>query len=782
MTSKTPRVEPALQSCPSGTCDALQGSLRSLAAIILVLFGILRTRAVSTPDFLREIQPLLQRHCYECHGAAKQKSGLRWDSRESAFRGGESGEPVIAPGEIEKSGLIQRITSLDPVRRMPFKAEALASEEIALLTSWIASGAPWPADPANPLPEKKTEHWAFNPIQRVTPPATADSDWARNPIDQFVLAKLRQGGLTPAPEADRTTLIRRLSFDLRGLPPTPREVDDFQTLNSTGAFERLADSYLASAQFGERWAQDWLDVVRYAESEGFEYDRHLPDAWRYRDYVIAAANDDLPFDRFLAEQIAGDELGTGDSRALTAAIFHRLGPVRRNAGNPEIALSRNEVLTERTDSIGSAFLGLTIGCARCHDHKFDPVSQKDYYRLQAFLAATHETNVVLASAEMRDGWERQTKAATTRIADLKKAQKTAEGAERMNLESQIADLEKSLPPHLPTIPTITNAERTAIHVLKRGDWEKKGDAVAPRALSALVATETAELSPDTATPRTQLARWLTDPTNPLTARVIVNRIWQHYFGTGIVGTPNDFGMNGGRPSHPELLDWLAGELIRSGWRLKPIHRLILTSSTYRQSSRSKDATAFTAKDPDNRLLWHFHRRRLTAEEIRDSMLAISGSLNPKSGGPSVLIPVDQELVNLLYTPAQWSVTGDTAEHRRRSIYLIAKRNLRLPFMEVFDQPATLTSCARRESSTHAPQSLELLNGAFANETATTLARRLRVDAPEGTSAQVLLGYRLATGRSPTPRELMLALDFLHTQPLEEFTLALLNLNDFLYVK
>jgi hypothetical protein len=630
--------------------------------------------------------------------------------------------------------------------------------------------------------------WSFQPVKSPPVPRPRDSRFRiRNPVDAFVLARLQEKKLPPSPPASRLELIRRLSFDLTGLPPSPEAVQAFLNDRSPDADEQLVERLLESPHFGERWAQHWLDVVRYAETEGFEYDRHLPEAWRYRDYVIQSFQRDKPFNRFLTEQIAGDEigaaLGADGTEGATAAIFHRLGPVRRNAGNPEIALSRNEVLTERTDAIGAAFLGLTVGCARCHDHKFDPISQRDYYQFQAYLAGTQQNDILLVPPKEKKAWEEKTEAINAQLRQRRKAADQAEGEKRAKLNEEIEALENTLPPHPPTIPSIHNdpAQRTEIHVLKRGEWEKKGDAVAPRPLSVLVASGLAELPVDCPNPRTALARWLTEPNHPLTARVMVNRLWQHHFGAGLVRTANDFGFNGERPSHPELLDWLAAELIKSGWRLKHIHRLIVLSSAYQQSSRGPAPALADQVDPENRFLWRFNQRRLSAEEIRDAMLAASGELNPRVGGPSVMVPVDPELVRLLYKPAQWDVAREAAEHRRRSIYLIAKRNLRLPFMETFDQPPLLTSCGRRESSTHAPQALEMLNGQLANGLAEAFARRLETEA-RGRRQIVERAYGLAIGRPPTARERSLANAFLEEQPLKEFALALFNLNAFLYVQ
>ena len=608
--------------------------------------------------------------------------------------------------------------------------------------------------------------------------------WVRNPVDAFILAQLEQRGWHPAPPASRPEWIRRVSFDLTGLPPTPEEVDAFVADESPDAYERVVDRLLGSPRYGERWAQHWLDVVRFAETEGFEYDRHIPDAWRYRDYVIDSLNRDKPFDRFVVEQIAGDEVAPQDQECLAASTFHRLGPVRRNAGNPDIALSRNEVLTERTDIIGSAFLGLTVGCARCHNHKLEPIAQKDYYRLQAYLAATEEHNVVLASAEEQASWEAKAGTFRNEIARLKKQAKGASGDERVRLTAKIEELEDQMPPPLATIPSTWNdfSQRTEIHVLKRGVWENKGEAVGPRPLSVLVPDDEPELSAAVTDPRTRLAQWLVSPKHPLTARVYVNRIWQQHFGAGLVKTVNDFGVKGDRPSHPELLDWLAATLVENGWRAKPIHRLLVLSSTYRQSSRAPLAAEAARSDPENRLLWRFNRRRLSAEEIRDAMLAVSGRLNLEAGGPSVMVPVDPELVRLLYKPAQWQVAGSASEYDRRSIYLIAKRNLRLPFFETFDAPALLTSCARRESSTHAPQALEMLNGTLSNDLAAAFAGRLEREsggAPERLVDAGLPAWRWA-GRRPRPSR-SLGLEFLREQTTKEFALAVFNLNGFLYV-
>ena len=524
-------------------------------------------------------------------------------------------------------------------------------------------------------------------------------------------------------------------------------------------------------------------MVRFAESEGFEYDRHLPGAWRFRDYVIQSFNNDKSYDRFIREQLAGDEIDPDRNEYKIAAGFHRLGAVRRNAGNQEVAGSRNEVLTGRTDIIGAAFLGLTVGCARCHDHMFDPIRQKDYYRLQGFLAATREHNLVLASEEAQAAWKAKTEEINKKVKELKEKAKKLPTEERKPVNAEAARLEATLPEPLPTICSIENVDekRTQIHVLERGNWDNKGEAVNIRALGVLLPEGAGELPPDTKNPRTKLADWIAGPDHPLTARVMVNRIWQYHVGQGIVRTANDFGFNGERPSHPELLDFLANEFVDSGWSVKHMHRLIVLSQSYRQSSRPVHEAAGIKKDPENRLLWRFSRRRLQAEEIRDAMLAVSGKLNTRRGGRSIIVPVEEGLVKLLYKPSQWEVAEDRSEHYRRSVYLMAKRNLRVPFMEVFDQPALQTSCYRRESSTHAPQALELLNGELSNELAAAFAERLESEVGPDKTQQVERAYLLAAGRDLTEQERKLGVEFLDEQPLREFALAMFNLNSFLYL-
>ena len=650
--------------------------------------------------------------------------------------------------------------------------------------------------------ESDRSHWSFLPIENPRAPSLtddADRQWIANPIDAFILAELKIADLRPAPRADRRTLMRRLYYNLTGLPPTPQEIAAFLEDDSPGAWARLVDRVLASPHYGEKWGQHWLDVIRFAESEGFEYDRHHASAWRFRDYVVRSFNQDKPFDQFATEQLAGDELAArhpdADPRIdealrdqIVAAGFHRLGPVRRNAGNPEIAFSRNEVLTEMTDAVGTVFLGLTVGCARCHDHMFDPFKQKDYYRLQAFLAATNEYDAPFVDRDQWSGWKAKTDAIDEQIDKLKDEAGNAPEKQKAEIREQIAELTKQLPPAVPTLFSVQNesSRRAPIYLLKRGDDTLRiGEALGMRFPGVLLAEGSRELAADSAYPKTRLAEWVTAADNPLTARVIANRVWQYHFGEAFVSTPNDFGLNGATPTHPELLDWLARQLIDSGWSLKLLHRFILTSAVWQQSSRVDEDTLVKSRkvDAKNRLLWKFSRRRLTAEELRDSMLQISGELNTKLTGESVITPVDPELVKLLYKPDQWAVTEDPAEHNRRSTYLIAKRNLKLPFMEVFDQPDLQTSCECREASTHAPQALELLNGNFSNRMAARLARRLEKLSGGSEPQFVDSAFELATGKLPTAAQRESAIEFLRSGlPPRELALALFNLNAFLYVE
>ena len=622
-------------------------------------------------------------------------------------------------------------------------------------------------------------HWAFQPRKEVRPPALQDG-WIRNPVDAFILEGLQKAGLKPSAEADRATLIRRVTYDLHGLPPTPEEIAAFVRDKAPDAYERLVDRLLASPRYGEQWARHWLDVVRFAESDGYEYDTHRPDAFRYRDYVIESLNTDKPYDQFLREQLAGDEMDPANNTYLIASGFNRLGPLRKNAGNQNVASSRTEVLTEMTNIVGAAMLGMTMGCARCHDHKFDPIRQSDYYRLQGYFAQTQANDIVVASAEEQARYKQTMEPLEAEMRKLRTAMRQASEEEKGKILIRLEAIDEQIPTPPAAMYAVRNEvkEMTPIHLLAAGDYRNKGAQVGMRPPGVLLAEETPELPLASGKPRQRLAEWITDAANPLPARVMVNRIWGYHFGRGIVGTPNDFGKMGLKPTHPELLDWLANEYVRGGWRMKPLHRMLMTSAAYRQSSGPGAGTAAgAAKDPENKLLWRMNRRRLAAEEIRDSMLAVSARLNAKAGGPSVMVQIDEELIRDLKRPQYWLTTRDRREHDRRTIYLIYKRNLILPFNQVFDSPDTLLSCARRDQSTHAPQALELLNGTLSNDLAVSFAKRLTGD-------KVEQAFRLATGRGPNPRERQLSkryLDDPDPTAVTEFALSLFNSNAFLYV-
>ena len=632
-------------------------------------------------------------------------------------------------------------------------------------------------------------YWAFQPRAAVMPPVltgAAAKKWIRTPVDAFLLDGIRKAGLEPAPQATRQALIRRATFDMLGLPPTPAETDAFLNDASPQAWEKVVDRLLASAHYGEQWGRHWLDVVRFAESDGYEYDMHRSDGYRYRDYVVQSLNQDKPYDQFIKEQLAGDEIDPANPEMLIASGFNRLGPLRKNAGNQDVASSRNEVLTEAANITGAAFLGLTVGCARCHDHKFDPIRQSDYYRLQAHFAQLQPHDIIQASKEEQEAYKAKITPMEAEMRRLQTQMRRAPEAEKGKIEMQLEALDEKMPTPLSSIYSVKNTpeQPTPIKILFHGDHLSPTASVGIRPLGILLKTEVSEAPLSVEKPRLKLANWITEPANPLTARVIVNRVWQYHFGRGIVSTANDFGRMGGRPSNAQLLDWLANQLVEGGWKLKPLHRTILLSSAYQQSVSTPLEKAGAEKDPENTLLWKFSQRRLDAEEIRDSMLAAAGKLNSKLGGPSFLVPIEKDLVLMLKRPQYWTPTKEKSEYNRRTMYMIYKRNLRLPFLEVFDAPDTLISCAKREQATHAPQALELLNGNTSNDLAASFAERLLVER-KSNGARVELAFRLTAGRPPTKVENRLALSFLEGTPsparLKEFALALFNLNAFLYV-
>jgi Protein of unknown function (DUF1553)/Protein of unknown function (DUF1549) len=707
---------------------------------------------------------------------------------------------------------------------------------IASILLLLTAGPALAADPPG--------DWAFQPVHKPPVPTVASA--ARTPIDAFLLRRLEAAGLGYTRSADRLTLLRRVTFDLTGLPPTVAEIEAFLADDSPGAFEKVVDRLLASPAYGERQALPWLDVVRFAESDGFKADDRRPNAWRYRDYVIRSFNADKPYDRFVQEQLAGDELFSGDADALVATGFLRHYPDEYNAVNLE--QRRQEILNDITDTTGQAFLGITLGCAKCHDHKFDPITQEDYYRVQAFFAGWKEVESPLLPPDRKaaydrrlDDWEARTADVRRQLDELERPYREKFNRKRRGrfpeeyarlldvppekrtpYEQQIATmvakqvyaddkamfngmkpadkerwegLKKKLAEAgpRPAPPTVTmgftdvGREAPPTYVLQRGNWRKKAEEVKPGFLSAFD-DRPADVRPPAGGKstgrRTALANWIVDPKNPLTARVMVNRVWAQHFGRGIVDSPGDLGSQGERPTHPELLDWLAAEFMDGGWSLKKLHRMIVLSDAYRQGTTSNPSAAKV--DPKNDLLWRMNRRRLDGEALRDAVLSVAGELNPKAGGPSVF----PELPAEMKVPAAWPVSADPAERNRRSVYVFVKRNLRYPLFAAFDAPDRNETCSRRFETTTAPQALMLLNDKMYAEHARRFADRVVGQVGSDPDEAVERAYLLALSRRPTSEERDTAKRFLEAQAkkaggpreaLADFCHALLNLNEFVYL-
>lgn len=693
----------------------------------------------------------------------------------------------------------------------------------ALMLSFTLASLTW----AGP-----SDDWAFRPVQSARIPQV---DGVKHPIDAFIRASILKAGLPNSKPVDSERLLRRLSFDLTGLPPT----DDLKKLVRNEGIEKTIDFLISSSAFGERQAQWWLDLVRFAETDGFKADDRRPNAWRYRDYVIQSINSNKSYDRFIQEQIAGDELFPDEQDALIATGFLRHYPDEYNAVNLENR--RQEILNDITDTTAQTVLGLTLGCAKCHDHKFDPITQKDYFRIQAFFAGWKELDVPLADRQDREALEKairdwEAKSATVRkqLDELEKPYRERFSQKRRSrfpdeysklldvplekrtpLETQIAymvskqvytddngmfagmkspEKEKhaELKKQLASFGPKPSANQLAMafsdigvdvpptHLLKRGNWSRKAEEIKPGFLSAFD-DRTADIprlpNQKTSGRRSVLAKWLTDPKNPLTARVYVNRVWQHYFGRGIVATSEDFGTQGEKPTHPELLDWLAAEFVRSGWNVKQLHRLIVSSETYRQSSLANEQGLKV--DPENKLLWRMNRKRLDGESLRDAVLSISGELNRKPGGPGVFPELPPDLKT-----SSWTPSADQAERVRRSIYVCVKRNMRYPLFAAFDSPDRNETCSRRYSTTTAPQALMLLNDASLISKARIFANRIHKQAGESPAKFVELAVQSALARNATPEEIGLAESYLRENTESrraDFCHALLNLNEFLYV-
>ena len=831
----------------------------SIGGISLLVVVACAQPAPGFENFENTVRPIFATNCLPCHADATRTSGFSVESVESLIAGGARRGRAIQPGNAAESLLVKILRGrVQP--QMPL-GKVLPEKDIAAIEAWIQT---LPPSAAKAAPGR---YWAFlKPAERPLP-EVSESTRVSNGIDAFILSKLAEKSLTLAPEADRRTLIRRLYFDLIGLPPPPEEVKAFVESRSPKAYEKLIDCLLSDPRYGERWGRHWLDLARYADTNGYEGDPEWPHAWRYRDYVIDSFNQDKPYDQFLKEQIAGDEFfqvvsavpaPPPEPEKQVALSFLRLAPFNRTPVSDE---NRDSLLSEMTSTVSSVFLGLTVGCAKCHDHKYDMVPTRDFYRMKAFFATVQITNTGRAGgyepAEFyRSGekeWADQSRAqhkkdleqAETEFKEFQKplleklaAAKKVERPEGSK-ELTVKDLEREInsensntsgfdkkpeiftqeekqryfkftervgrlkkaierleplamglrnadgPPMGPNVPTT--------YVLNRGEYDHPGEPVEPGFLSAIEGhSNPAALELDrykmfpTRGRRMTLANWIASPGNPLTARVMANRIWQYHFGRGIVETSSDFGKNGGSPSHPELLDWLANRFVKEKWSIKAMHRLILTSSAYRQTSHKTDARAGQA-DPDNRLLWRFPRRRLEAEAIRDSVLAVSGRLNLKRGGPPVYPPLPEGLdeAQKVQSVNTWETSlGEDA--RRRSIYIFQRRALNMPFLETFDAPVLNTSCDRRRHSITALQALSMYDSDFVNEEARHFARRVRSDTGPDVAEQIRSAFQIAYGRAPKPKEIEQARSLMaDVSPRENALVALcrvlLNSSEFIYI-
>ncbi|MER3415632.1 MAG: hypothetical protein C4297_05395 [Gemmataceae bacterium] len=923
-------------------------------------------------SFESHIWPILKKHCVSCHNPQKSTAGLDLSRRETLFRGSDNG-PVIVPGDARKSLLFQLIQPGSKPHMPPKKQ--LSGAEINLVERWIAGMDPQQLDTSQRKSSPAVEHWAFVKPQRPELPSVRQSTWVINPIDRFVLAALEKHNLRPNPPASKYELIRRVTYDLTGLPPTPEEVEAFLQDNAADAYEKVVDRLLASPRYGERWARFWLDLARYADSDGFEFDQDRPYAYRYRDYLIRSFNEDKPYDRFILEQLAGDEIDPDNPDALIATGFCRAGPTVANQFNERIRLDELDDILSTT---GSVFLGLTIGCARCHDHKYDPITQREYYQLLAVFDSLEKKDVLAGQADELAAYRQAASEIDEKVSQLKRTARELEppvvprggtwqldrdqmigcaqhspgvfyfgertwqdyifevevmldrdsttqiwfrsprddtgyavtlstcahvlqrldwhaGAEGCGLsqranpvssgqwhalriallgddikvfvnEKTLFDTRDRRSPvggiglavvqgrvrfrhvrvrsldggtllnHWPRLASepLPEEERQArlrryqevlreveawekrkpkaplvmcvhnrsgpprpTYLLYRGDPRLTGPRVQP-AVPAVLASVPVTFAPANAEARTlgwrtTLARWIAHPDHPLTARVMVNRLWQWHFQRGIVETASNFGLRGSPPSHPELLDWLATEFVRSGWRLKPIHRLIVTSATYRQSSAWDRACA--ESDPDNVYLWRYPVKRLEAEAIRDAMLMVSGNLNLTMYGPGVKPRVDPAVIATGSTHKWPSVEREGPEHWRRSVYVFIKRSVLLPMLETFDAPAAAQSCDKRLTTTVPTQALLLMNNRFVEEQARAMARRLLRECGADRRRQVERAWWLALSRPPRPEEIRLALDFLQTQEafhrrrggepaeaaLGDLCHVIFNLNEFLYL-
>jgi hypothetical protein len=869
---------------------------------------ILYSAASAGITFKGDIAPILEKNCLACHGPARQMSMLDLSTRAAALKGGKKGSAIL-PGDAAGSPLYRRLTGQDQPA-MPLGSK-LTPAEIAIIEKWIDAGALWEDAPSAVTPnlspargeetfkDEDRDWWAFRRPVRKAVPQVSGVRWNRNPIDAFVKKALDEKGLEPAPQADRRTLLRRAYLDLIGLLPAPPEVEAFVSDRAPDAWEKRIDQLLASPNYGERWGRHWLDVARYADSWGHIHDDDNAEAWRYRDYVIRSLNEDKPYDRFVVEQLAGDEVDRVTYETVIATSFHRIGPrvLFREKQNPQY---RYEYLNDMIATTSRAFLGLTVACARCHDHKFDPISQLDYYRMMAFFFPFVDRNYALAPAgeiaeyesrkkkidaqiqeitgeirriedpyieaafqkrlatypedvqiAIRTPDEQRTQGQRLLAAGMLSTRNGAEGrraptlaltpadrAARDKLQVKLRQLRSQLPKALPVTAGIGDGDyrftpdgngdaplpgTTANRI--QTDFEGsyvpvtgkpynppplyfpamaepgKGKLIEPGFLSVLTGGGAAKITPPadgrpSSGRRRALAEWIASPDNPLTARVMVNRIWDHHFGRGLVSTPSNFGRMGSPPSHPELLDWLATEFVREGWSIKRMHRLMLTSQAYQLESSFYREANFT-KDPEDVYLWRFPIRRVEGEVIRDMILSASGQLNLQAGGPPFFPAIPAAARVETARVGKWIMTKEEPATWRRSVYSYWKRSRKTPMFEVFDQPDTMVSCERRGFTTVPTQALTLLNDEFVLLQSKYFAARVSREGGGSPEGAIQAAYRIALSRAPTSKELAESLDFVEKRrahhaskpsgdpallALTDFCNVILNLNEFVYVQ
>jgi len=843
-----------------------------LAIILAVGVAIVFAAQQPADLFTQKVAPIFEANCVACHGAQIQRSAFDARTEAAVLKGGKRGASIV-PGKPEESLLYKLITHKEEPE-MPMGGK-LTDVEIAVIAEWIKS-VKAPAASADVIPTRNAGYaitakdrawWSFVKPVRPTVPTVQNRKWVRNEIDAFVLNKLEANGLQPSAPADPRTLIRRVYYDLIGLPPSPEEVEAFVKNPSNAAYEKIVDKLLSSQHYGERWGRHWLDLARYADSGGYEFDYDRPHAWHYRDWVIKAFNSDMPYNEFVLAQLANDQLKPGDPEALVPTMFCLNGPTQDNAVTEENRADElSDILDDMVATTSSVFMGVTMGCARCHDHKYDPLPTKDYYRMAAVFSPFEKTTKPLVTEadiaahkeankavdEKQRPYRQQLSALekplrqrlmnekiefhlalaekTNSLGDKTKEQYRTELAARLarevNIQSedideiitpeqqvtrkqllkQIEDLNKTRPkPYNAAMGMGDKNNPSKMHVYLRGNWRTKGDEVQPGLPTVL--SDGKDLQPTNR--RKQLAEFIASPENPLTARVAVNRIWKYHFGNGIVKTTSDFGLTGDRPSHPELLDWLAVQFMQGDqsnpkskiqnpksttWSWKAMHRLMVLSNTYRQSSQHNEQAA--AKDLDNRLMWRMNPRRLEAEAIRDSMLVVSNKLNKQMYGPGIYPRIDPDIVNTGSRP-RWPLDAqDNHDTFRRSIYIFVKRSVPLPLVEVFDCPVTVVTAPNRATSTVSPQALALMNNEFVLEQAKFFAERVTTEAGAEVNQQIARAFQIALHRKPSKQEQDWSLNFLTSQAkgyaqknqdkpdaaaLRDFCHALMNLNEFLYV-